>query len=279
MTVAGTPGAGKSTWLSEFRRDIIELNKEQNFEVLSFEFEMRMEDQLTRDLSSKMDKSVKELYSSETPLSDEDLQRASDLLEEVSSLPIFYVDNVGTVHEIMQTISTFVSSRELKKKDSGLVVTIDHSLLTKGGKGETEKALVDDLYHSLVALKKYYSTEDIRISFVVLSQLNRDIQSNERVTNAKLHYPTQNDLFAASSAYQCSDYVMIIHRPVTISGMGIFYGPPKEGFPQGLPVMCPTILGRSMIYLHLIKERFGKPIVMACVEDFKNNRIPEYNFE
>jgi hypothetical protein len=59
--------------------------------------------------------------------------------------------------------------------------------------------------------------------------------------------------------------------------MGLYYGPPKEGYPNGFPTMCPTIPGKSMIYLHVIKERFGKPRIISCVEQFSENKILEYN--
>jgi len=279
LTVAGSPGAGKSTWLSEFRRDILSLNPDQDFDVLAFEFEMRMEDQLARDLSAKLGMTVKEIYSAEEPLSDEVMAQIDEILTETSNLPVFYVDDAGTVPEVLATIENFIGTRKIKDRDAGLVVTIDHSLITKGRQGESEKAQVDALYKGLVALKKYYSSREIRVTFVVLSQLNREIQSNERVTNPKLHYPTKNDLFASSAADQCSDYIIIIHRPATVSGMGAFYGPPRgQDFPNGFPVMCPTIVGRTMVYLHVLKERFGSPVIIPAVEDFKNNKIEEYSF-
>jgi replicative DNA helicase len=235
-----------------------------------------MEDQIARDLSSSLGVGLKEIYSSETPISQDLYNKIENEVENIALLPIFYVDKVGTARDITQTILNFAEVRNLQSENKGLVVTIDHTLLTKNNKGEAEKQRVDELYLSLVELKKHFSHENIKIMFVLLSQLNRDIQSNERVSNPKLHYPTQNDLFASSSAYQCSDYVVILHRPVVVSGMGAYYGPPRDGFPHGLPVIHPT-LNKSMIYLHVIKERFGTPVVIACIEQFNKNQISERN--
>ena len=237
---------------------------------------MRMEDQIARDLSSNLGIGMKEIYSSENPLPDEIFNKVEEKVEEMSLLPIFYVDNMGSAVEIKETILSFVRTRKLQEEDKGLIVTIDHTLLTKGGRSDAEKSRVDELYLTLVELKKYFSYQNIKVTFVLLSQLNRDIQSNERVTNPKLHYPTQNDLFASSSAYQSSDYVVILSRPSVISGMGMYYGPGRENFPHGLPVFHPST-GKAMIYLHVIKERFGTPIIISCVEDFKNNKIIETN--
>lgn len=276
-TVAGTPGAGKSSWLSQFRRDIIRLNRDQKFEILSFELEMRMEDQLTRDLSAITGLGLKDIYSKDTPISDDDYDKICRSLNEMKSSPVYFIEEANSADVIIQTIIDFVKAKEIGG-ETGLVITLDHSLLTKGRAGEDEKKRVDDLYHKLVALKKDAAAMGIKIIVVILSQLNRDIQSNDRVTNPKLHYPTQNDLFASSATYQCSDYVIILSRPATIVGIGLWYGPEIEGHKKGLPVYCPTDKSKTMLYLHIIKERFGLPKIIACVENFKQNEILEYAF-
>jgi hypothetical protein len=277
LTIAGVPGGGKSTILSLIRKDFLELNKDQEFEILSFEFEMRLEDQLSRDISSSLSTDIKTLYSAEKSLEDDKFNEVKVLLDAKKDLPLFFVDRVGSVREIIQTIMGFANNRGLKENGKGLVVTIDHILLTKGKTGEGEKAKIDDLSHSLVELKKYFSSVGIKVIFIMLSQLNRDISEKERVSNPKLHYPTMNDLFAASSVYQCSDYVLVTQIPAKISGIGLFYGPPKEGFPAGLPVFCPKSPNTPMIYWHLIKERFGDQKIIPLIADFKHSKMEEYN--
>lgn len=277
LTVAGMPGGGKSTVLSLLRKDFLELNVDQEFEILSFEFEMRLEDQLSRDLSSTLKTDIKTLYSAEKSLDDEDFFKVEKLLDDKKALPLFFVEQVGSVKDIIQTILSFASNRQLKESGKGLVVTIDHVLLTKGKQSEGEKQKIDDLCHSLVELKKYFSSIGVKVLFILLSQLNRDIQDKERVNNPKLHYPTMNDLFAASSVYQCSDYVIVTHIPAKVSGMGNFYGPPKEGYPGGLPVFCPKQPSKPMIYWHIIKERFGESKIIPLLADFKNSTIEEYD--
>lgn len=236
-----------------------------------------MEDQLARDVSSSLQKSVKEIYSGFKPLSDEEFEEISTTLDGYNDSPAFYVDHVGSAKDVIQTIIQFAENRRLLEQDKGLVVTIDHVLLTKGKNSEAEKAKIDDLSHSLVELKKYFSSTGLRVIFIMLSQLNRDIQDRERVSNPRQHYPTMNDLFAASSVYQCSDYVLICHIPARLAGMGAHYGPPREGFKDGLPILCPDGSGHQMMYWHLIKERFGEPKVMMMFEDFKNSRVLEWN--
>lgn len=238
---------------------------------------MLMEDQLTRYASSQTKKSLKEIYSAEAPLNQEDYDEVVKLLEARKKVPVYYVDNPGTPAQIRATILNFAMERNLKDLGKGLVVSIDHVLLTKGRQGDAEKAIVDELMFTLLELKKYFASVGQRCLFLVLSQLNRDIERDERVTNPVLHFPTRNDLFGASSIYHTSDYVLISHRPADVVGMGEYYGRPRENYPKGLPTKYPSDPKRDMVYWHLIKERFGKPVIIPMAENFKHSSIEEVN--
>lgn len=274
LTIAGLSSAGKSTILEEMKRDFIALNPTEKFDILSFEFEMLIEDQIARRLSAVTGKTVKELYSAFTPL--KEIDKVKDILDEVAKDPIYYVDQVATVDEVESTVMNFAVNKSIPT-DRGLVVTIDHVLLTKGAQGEKEKEIVDTLMHRLVAIKKKLSSMKVRVSFIVLSQLNREIEQPERVLKSILHFPTRNDIFGASSVYQCSDYLLISHRPANINGIRN-YGPPmkSKGFPEGLPIRHE---GRDVIYWHLIKERHGTPTLLVMLEDFANARVQEIAME
>lgn len=254
----------------------MQLNTEP-FEILSFEFEMLVEDQLTRYASSQTQHSLKEIYSAERPLNDLEYEEVVQLLEKRKSVPVFYVDNPGTPSQIRETVLNFAMTRDLKAQGKGLVVSIDHVLLTKGRQGDAEKAIVDELMFTLLELKKYFASTGVRAIFLVLSQLNRDIEREERVLNPALHFPTRNDLFGASSIYHTSDYVLISHRPADVVGMPGFYGKPREGYPKGLPIKYPKDDSRDMVYWHLIKERFGKPVIIPMAENFRYACIEEVN--
>jgi hypothetical protein len=238
---------------------------------------MLIEDQVARTLSSKTSKTVKEIYSAGKSLSEKDYSVIEEVAKKLSHPSLFYVDTAGTVEQIKNTILFFIEEQKLKEKNLGLVVTIDHLLLTKGREGEAEKAIVDDLMYMLVDLKKQCASEGVRTMFLCLSQLNRSIEDPERVSTPMLHYPNRNDIFASSAVYTCSDYVMITHRPADLVGLGKFYGPPKEGYPKGWPVKNPTDPKKDMIYWHVIKERFGKPIILFLTENFEHSRIEEYS--
>ena len=128
ITIAGLSGSGKSTLLRQWIKEIIEINKDEKFEVLSFQFEMLGIDEVARDLSSKLKTSVKKLYSAEDKLTENDLRNIDSCLDEISKYPINIVDNLGSVPEIKDTIQYFVSTNNLIQSKKGLIVTIDHSL-------------------------------------------------------------------------------------------------------------------------------------------------------
>jgi len=233
-------------------------------------------DELAKDISAKTNMSIKEIYSAGNKLPSSALLTIQDYLDSMKNFPLYVVDHVGTVSNIKDTILYYCSENRLAEKQRSLVITIDHSLLIKAEDGEDEKTTIDRLYHTLIALKKYLAGIGIKVIFIVLSQLNRNIETPERITNSKLHYPNKNDLFGASSAYYSSDYVIIIHRPAQIDGLGNWYGPPRGGEP-GLPVFNPENPKQPMIYAHIIKERFGSNGIIPMIDELEHARIREYS--
>ena len=237
-------------------------------------------DEVARELSARLARSIKTIYSADGTLSDEDLALANIHLQEIKKSPVSIVDNIGTVKEIRDTILYYVSTRQLVEKNTGLIVTLDHSLLVKAEDNDTEKMTLDKLMHTLVGIKKYLASKGMKVMFFVLSQLNRDIETADRVNNPKLHYPTKNDLYGASSVYYSSDYVLILHRPVLIEGIGNWYGPSRGSkYPEGLPVMNPKNGDQPMVYLHIIKERFGNNKIIPMLDELKVGKIVETNME
>jgi len=277
MTIAGLSGSGKSLICEQLKRDFVDCNPNENFDILSFEFEMLSKDQVARNLSGKLNLSTKYLYSGEdNMIDDEEFERIKSASSFLKNYPIYYVDEIGTVNDISKTILKFINDHELLSRKRGLIITIDHVLLTKGKQGEAEKSIIDDLAHTCVALKKLLDSAGLRVLIILLSQLNRNIESSERVLNPMLHYPTKNDIFGASSLYHSSDYVLITHKPAIIDGIKEYYGPPKGPFTKGLPVYNPANTEQPMVYWHLIKERFGNPKILMMLDEFKNSKVSEF---
>lgn len=278
ITICGLSGSGKSLMLSQIKRDIVDLNKNQEFDILSFEMEMLGIDQVARDISSKVNLSTKELYSAGSKLNEQEYDTISKTADKMKYYPIYIVDEVGTVDDIVSTVLEFVEDKQLASNGKGFICTFDHSLLVKGAVNEdAEKQIVDKLYKTLIQLKKYLETLKIKCIFIILSQLNREIEKSERITNPMLQYPNKNDIFASSAAYYCSDYVIVTHKPAVIEGIGVYYGPPRgTEYPYGLPVFNPKDPQQAMIYWHILKSRFSSSQILMMMDDFKHSRIVEF---
>lgn len=269
VTLAGLPGSGKSITLEQLKYGLLE-NNDEPIDILSFEFEMLSTDQVVRKLSSKLSKSVKELYSADGGfMSEEEFEAVANIGASLSKYPIYYVDYSGTVAQIVSTIMDFAKKKQLKENDTGLIVTIDHVLLTKGSTTDSEKKIIDNLCKSMIEVKKWFDANDMKILIIMVSQMNRNIRSPERILKPKLHYPDETDLFGASSIMQASDLVIMCHKPSLIEGI-------TEYGPRNLPVFNPSKEEQPMIYWHMIKNRLGKPAILMMLDDFANSRVQEY---
>lgn len=273
ITIAGRSGSGKSIYVEQLKRDFCDMNEDQKFSILSFEFEMLATDQVARSISGKTGKSTKYLYSGErNTITDSEFRDIENVTYSMRDYPIYYVDQSGTPDEIEETIKRYVELKKLKENKEGLVVTIDHVLLTKGKQTDNEKGIIDQLCKKMIEVKKWFEAQDMNIIIVLVSQLNREIDQPERRTNPKLHYPNRTDIFAASSLFFASDYLFVIHKPASIDGIT-----KREGYGANkLPVFNPQNEDQPMIYMHVLKERHGQPCILQLLDNFRESRIDEY---
>lgn len=264
--IAGLSGSGKSTLLEQIKDNLFISAKEKNINlrVLDFSFEMVLKDSLLRVLSKRTGKSLDEIFKQYVEF--------KDVLAEIKAREQYVVDTILAIDEMESVMLEFCSTDAL---NTFTVVTIDHTLLTKSKTTELEKLIVDQLFHMLVRLKMRFSASGNKVSFMVLSQLNRDIETKDRIMNKALHYPTKNDIFSASSVYYCSDYVWIMHCPGNVTGIGSHYGMPLTGFPLGLPTSVDEGKKKhKIVYLHCIKNRFGVPNkIIPFKEEFQYSRL------
>lgn len=145
-----------------------------------------------RKLSYNLRKTTSELYSAVEgqSLSDIDYSKIIQEVETIKKYPVYYVESSGNIDEVRETVLKF---SENEGKGKWIIIMIDHILLTKGRSGETEREIVSKLQYMLMEIKKW----PIPITVIQLSQLNRDIESVDRITNSSMHYPTRKDLFGS----------------------------------------------------------------------------------
>jgi hypothetical protein len=95
-------------------------------------------------------------------------------------------------------------------KYPNMLVSIDHSALFRVGKGQKDKfEMLYALGEGLTMMKKKYP-----IAFVVLSQLNRNIDNADRARDGEYgNYVLDSDLFGADALLQHADVVLGINKP------------------------------------------------------------------
>jgi len=204
-------------------------------------------------------KTTSELYSgvedTKAKLTEDDYLKLVEEAEILQKYPIYYVDSPGTVEEIRNTIIDFYRRPEIIGK--WLIIILDHALLTKGKTGDRERDILFDLQKLFMEFKKYSKN-----TIIQLSQMNREIEEKDRITNPTLHFPVRRDIFGGDSLYQASDYVIVLHRPeiLGIQAYGL----------SGWPV-------ENLIYMHVLKNREGEPKILVFYNNLKHNSIEEYN--
>lgn len=252
-TIAGISGSGKSSFANEISTDIVDLNPGEEIVILIFSLEMVGFRQVGRTLSSKLRKTTSTLYSSETDLDDDTFRKVISVSNQLKKYPIWFVDNPTTPKEAEDIIKYFYNTY-IKGTDKHFVIMYDHALLTKpiGSVIET----MQELERVFISAKKYPMT-----SVLQLAQMNRNIESPERINNPLSHYPMRSDISSADALFQASDYVIVIHRPEIL---GI-----QEYGPSHLPT-------QNKVYLHILKNRdAGKPCILEFQNDLAYNNLIE----
>ena len=178
-TISGISGSGKSSFVNTLESDIIDLNRDRELVVLSFNFEMMGSRQVGRKLSYKLKQTTSTLYSAVESINDDILSKLKNEAEVIKKYPIYYIDTPSTVENIAETIDYFYN---VIAKGKWLVIILDHTLLVTGN-GKDERSTIIDLQKLFMQVKKRPN-----ISIIQISQMNRNIENPERITNPSSHY-------------------------------------------------------------------------------------------
>lgn len=252
-TFAGVSGTGKSSMANLIQTDIIDENPNEDIIVLTFSLEMVGFRQVGRTLSNKLAMTTSQLYSSEKDLDDSTFDDVVKVSNELKKYPIYFVDTPGTSTQVEQTIMSFYKTY-VEGKNKHFVIIYDHTLLTKQVGSQLET--IADLEKVFIQIKKLPLTSVIQIA-----QMNRNIESSERINNPSVHYPMRSDLSSSDAMFQASDYVLVLHRPE-------IYGIHEYG-PNKLPTT-------NKVYMHILKNRdAGKPCILEFENDLMYNNLIE----
>jgi replicative DNA helicase len=253
--IGGLSGSGKTLFGSQLETSVCELNPGRVL-VLSFNFEMMARMLLLRKISAKSKRSIHELLSVEKPLSDEDEAEAKRLLSTLNHYPIYYVEKPRTVGDLDTIVREFNKALN-PNADKTLLVSLDHTLLAKKKSAQNANDLVAEISEWVIDAKK-----ELPVHFALFNQLNRNIESEERVRKPSiLNYPMRSDLYYSETIYHAADNVIINHRPSLLNLSK--YGP------ESIPCSDETL------FMHYIKMRNGDPIIKKCRIDGKTMSIIE----
>lgn len=253
LTVAGISGSGKSSFANLITTDVIDLNESEDIIVLNFSLEMVGFRQVGRTLSNKLRKTTSALYSSEKDLDDNTFRMVVSVTNKLKEYPIYFVDSPTTPTQVKDIIMQFYETY-VKDTNKHFIIVYDHALLTKqvGSVLET----ISELERVFIQVKKLPMT-----SVIQLAQMNRNIESSERINNSMSHYPMRSDLSSSDAIFQASDYVCVIHRPEILNI--------QEYGPNHLPTS-------NKVYIHMLKNRdAGKPCILEFENDLAFNNLIE----
>lgn len=261
--IGGRPGSGKTLIKDQIIREAFKLNKGESFRVLEFQFEMVGRVSALRSYSSLLGRSYKYICSADGELSNVDMSIIENYAKSMAKYPIDIVDEPITVNEMESVIEEYMKAH-CTRTESGVeyqktVITLDHSILVK--KAAFEKDKYDTLYslgEMITKIKRKYP-----IIFIVLSQLNRNIDNPDRSENGKLgNYILASDIFGADALLQHADTLVGINRPGLAKIK--YYGPDRY-----------IIDDENVLVMHFLKCRNGDVRMSFFKAEFEKMQILE----
>jgi replicative DNA helicase len=256
--VAGRPGSGKTLIKDQIIREAFVRNPGETFNVLEFQLEMLARMSAVREYSAILGKSYKYLCSADGILADEDLQRCYEYAKKKVNLPIDIVENSVTAEEFKAIIEEYMEDKKVLGKYTKTIITLDHSILLKKKNGQQRLDALADLGEVLTELKRKYP-----ILFIILSQLNRNIDNPERNEDGKYgNYVLESDIFGGDSLLQHADTVIGINRPAKQKIR--FYGPDRF-----------IIEDETVLVMHFLKCRNGDTRMSFFKAEFNKMKITE----
>lgn len=262
--IAARPGTGKTLIKDQIVREAFRLNPNTNFRVLEFSLEMVGRVSAMRSFSSFLGRAYKYLCSADGKITDEDIEKCYQYAKKMIEYPIDIVEEPCTVNEFRQIIAEYMDAHSIQRKDGSreylkTIITLDHSLLLK--KAPFEKDDMDMLFAlgaALTDLKRKYP-----IAFIVLSQLNRNIDRPERNEDGKYgNYILESDIYGSDALLQHADTVVGVNRPAKQKIR--FYGPDRF-----------IIEDLDVLVFHFLKARNGDTRISFMKAEFERMSVSE----
>lgn len=214
-TVIGArPATGKTLIKDQIVREAFTRNPSMVFRVLEFQFEMLAKVSALREYSALLGKSYKHLCSAGSKLTPDELDQCYKYAQGRVGRPIDVVESPTTVEGLAKTIKEYMKVHSKKEDDKIIhtpaLITLDHTVLVKKAPSQKDKLeMLYDLGEMLTEVKRMFP-----IAFLVLTQLNREIDKPERNEEGKYgNYILESDIFGADAMLQHADVLVGMDRP------------------------------------------------------------------
>ncbi len=225
--IAGLSGHGKSAFLTMLEDDFCNWDLNPTFKnkiiVLAFKYEMSASADIIRNLSGKVSKPFAYLLSSELSneskensitdvdkyniVTDEEYSGYVDYLDTLKDRPIRYIESAGNLEQLYNTCAKV----KMENPDKQLIVTIDHTLLSKKLTEKDDGELVSNTAHIGIDLKK-----KLGAMVIFLCQANGEIEKVHRKENPDLNFPVKNDIHYGNQLYWACDDVLFLLKPINL---------------------------------------------------------------
>lgn len=259
IIIAGISGSGKTYVLQQIEQDFLDKNLNtdaDDYILLRCNWEMTVFRLLLRRLSKGLKKSMKYILFNKPD--DESLIKFKEITNKERSSNIFYLEEPTTPGVWYENVKAFL---EQHKKSKHILITVDHIALVRDN-GNKKKAM-DELVEYANSLKKEYKN----VSFILISQLNRDIENR---VDPRFAPPKRSDLYNSDTMFHIGDLVLVIHNPFRLGIHKYMVVRPKD-YPYLQDYMYSTdtkttnFITENVIFWHYLKIR-----EIDDMEDLKN---------
>ena len=253
--IGGRPGSGKTLIKDQIIRESFDLNPDDHFRVLEFQFEMVGRTSAMREFSSVTGKTYKELCSAGSKISTDIINTCHQYAKDRVKNPVDIISRPMTVNQMREQIDMYMDEH----KGAKTIITLDHTILVKRAPYQNNR--LDMLFE----LGEFFTQckRDYPCLFIALSQLNRNIDNPDRAVDGKYgNYVLESDIFGSDAMLQHADTLIGINRPAKQKIR--YYGPDRY-----------IIKDDRTLVLHFLKARNGDARMSFFKGQFEKMQISE----